>query len=745
MVLSMTSMESRFVRLRFVPSVVSFALLLLLGCLSASYARAQAPLDVSSALDGIALGERIGILEDASGALSLEQLLNQNVRFPPGTHKAPGYGFTNSAYWVRLEVENTGLRDKSWLLELAYPHLDRVELFVPRAEGGYERRLTGDHVPFSRRDLDSRNFVFALEEPAHAHRVYYLRVSTSGSLNLPLVAWSTLSFLEHQDRELSVIFMFYGLMLVMAVYNAFIFFFVRQREYLHYALYIVSLLVFQATLNGHVFQHLLVNQIWLANHILPFSIGASFTWTALFQYDYLSIPKALPRYAGFLRFVAWMSAALAVFGLVGPYAWSIRTLVITGACMTTLAPFATIKLARTGHRAAKLYLVAWSMLILGVLLYFAKTLGILPTHFITTWGIQVGASLEVILLSLALADRINVMRADMSTLNTQLNANVQRLEEALNRAEEATRAKGDFLATVSHELRTPLNAIINIPQALIEDVPVLDVAHCALCNSVFALEEAEQTDASTPCPDCQATGGLTRGKRHHYVGAADQLVKHLNHIERSGKHLLQMVSSILDVSKLDAGRFELTLGVVEVEHLLKDATEPLVELARKTGVELQLSAYEGPRELLGDVLRLKQVLINLIGNAIKFSANRGKVVVSARVEMHEGSTAATHMRFSVSDQGIGIAPENVEKIFRSFEQVDQGDTRRYGGTGLGLSISKSLVELHGGEIGVESTLGQGSTFWFRVPLQGPAHERGVMRIESAAQATVASVVEELTS
>ncbi|MFT3926022.1 MAG: 7TM diverse intracellular signaling domain-containing protein [Myxococcales bacterium] len=696
--------------------------LVCLGLALCSGVRAQTPLDstssppseldVARSLDGVALGERLGLYEDSSGTLSLEQLLTKHPRFETTPHTAPGFGFTNSAYWVRLRVVNRGESERPWLLELAYPHLDQVTLFVPLGNGEWQRKVTGDHVPFSQRDLDTRNFVFSLSEPAHADRTYYLRVRTSGSLNLPLVAWSTLAFLEHQDRELSVIFMFYGLMLVMAVYNAFIFFFVRQREYLFYALYIVSLLIFQATLNGHTFQHLLGNQIWLANHVLPFSIGLSFTWTALFQANYLNIPESMPGWSRFVKVAAWGSGLLALFGLVGPYAWSIRVLVVTGAVLTMLAPILTYRMARGGHRGAKLYLLAWSALILGVLLYFAKTLGLLPTHFVTTWGIQVGASLEVILLSLALADRINEMRADLAALNARLSANVQRLEEALVRAEEATRAKGDFLATVSHELRTPLNAIINIPLALIEDVPLIEIATCARCQTAFALEEAEQVSAATACPECRQEGSLNVQRRHHFVGAPDQLVKHLGHIERSGKHLLQMVSTILDVSKLEAGKFMLALDQVEVGRLLEDAVEPLVNLAEKTGVKLELSEYLGPGFITADALRLRQVLINLIGNAIKFSNGRGRVSVSAEPE-------GDHVVFAVRDQGIGVAPEHRERIFRSFEQVDQGDTRRYGGTGLGLSISKSLVELHDGEIWVESEIGRGSTFRFKIPVAGP--------------------------
>jgi signal transduction histidine kinase len=676
-------------------------------------ASAQAPFEVSGALEGQALGLHLGVLEDPTGRLGIEDVRSPEAQFVPATHEMPGFGFTQATLWVRLTVRNASDAKVPWLLELAYPHLDVVELFIPDDAGSaYRSRLTGDSRPFSERDLRTRNFVFTLEEPAHATRTYYLRVRTTGSLNLPLRAWTVASFLEHIDSEQSVIWMFYGLMLVMAVYNLFIFFFVKQREYLHYSLSILALLLFQFTLNGHTFQYLLPNQVWAANHALPFTIGLTFVWMPLFLTEYLNLRQVQPLLyrAGLLA--AWASGGLALFSLFGSYAVSIRTGVAVGTLFTVAAPVVTWHLARRGIRQARLYLLAWCMLIAGVLLYFAKSVGLLPTNFVTTWGIQIGASLEVVLLSLALADRINVMRRDLSTLNRELSANVSRLEDALARAEAATRAKSDFLATISHELRTPLNAIINIPQALAEDVPTLDTAVCGRCESIFELEAGDQVDANTACPECGHAGGLSTQKTPRYVGRPEKLLLHLGHIERSGKHLLQMVNGILDLSKLEAGKFDLSLADVDVGTLLREAVEPLAYLAQSKGVGLEISEAPEELRLYGDPVRLTQVLINLIGNAIKFSDGRGTVRVRAR---KEGSDCV----FSVQDQGIGIAEADLERIFGSFEQVDQGDTRKYGGTGLGLAISKSLVELHGGQIGVESTLGVGSTFWFRVPVGGP--------------------------
>jgi signal transduction histidine kinase len=193
-------------------------------------------------------------------------------------------------------------------------------------------------------------------------------------------------------------------------------------------------------------------------------------------------------------------------------------------------------------------------------------------------------------------------------------------------------------------------------------------------------------------------------------------VRFLRKIERAGKHLLKMVNAVLDYSKMDAGKFELQLAAVDLNKLIEEVADEMSELAASSGVRLVVNACQPAQQISADAFRLRQVLVNLVGNAIKFSDGRGTVTL--------GSSAGPKADVvSVRDEGIGIAPENVDKIFAGFVQVFRGDTRKYGGTGLGLSISRSLVRMHGGELWVESTPGLGSTFFFsipRAPAEAPA-------------------------
>jgi CheY-like chemotaxis protein len=203
-----------------------------------------------------------------------------------------------------------------------------------------------------------------------------------------------------------------------------------------------------------------------------------------------------------------------------------------------------------------------------------------------------------------------------------------------------------------------------------------------------------------------------------------------NTIRNSGEVLLALINDILDFSKIEAGKLELEKRPFSVRDCVEEALDVVVTKAAEKGLELAYIIDDDvPNDILGDVTRVRQILVNLLNNAIKFTT-RGEVVLSAsccKVECANSASSDILLRFSVKDTGIGILPERLDRLFKSFSQVDASTTRKHGGTGLGLAISKQLVEMMGGQIGVESEYEKGSTFHFTIVTRAMASQRRVYR------------------
>ena len=283
----------------------------------------------------------------------------------------------------------------------------------------------------------------------------------------------------------------------------------------------------------------------------------------------------------------------------------------------------------------------------------------------------------------AVEDDLEELASDLIQANEALEARANDLEVARAAAEQAAEAKSAFLATMSHEIRTPLNGILGMTQIL---------------DGLAERGEHPLTDDQSECVET---------------------------IRTSGQVLLTIINDVLDVSKLDAGRIEIEHRPFDLHAFVRTTLQvvrPLVPAGRPLAVRLDMAAGV-PRRVVGDEVRLRQVLLNLLSNAIKFTLE-GEVTL--RLRLHDGSmgsdaphgdaSAGAHVAFEVCDTGLGIAPHVLPTLFQPFTQADASTTRRFGGTGLGLAISRGFVRLMGGDIEVESALGEGTTCRFSLPL-----------------------------
>ncbi len=643
---------------------------------------APEPLRLGAGIDKLEAWPSLSVLNDPEGRLDAAAALAAAPGFTRPQSAHATLGVQRGVVWMRIPVVAPADAPDAWVLAADFGLIDRMDVFVESAGKLRHVAVTGKNQPGAGSALGGPSPALVVRfAPGMAHTVL-LRVDTEGPKIVPVTFWQPNAFHGASLTEQLLQGMLFGLGFTMFLYSLGQWINLRDALFGKYALLVGGVTLYSACWFGIANQYFWHGNAWLNLYAAGILSFAASCGAYLFIDHLLTRPGRDRLFSRLMR----TGAFLCVVGAVAFGAGLI------------------------GHKTVVIVISTLGIMpmLLGLPGAYRRARGGDPvgTYLLVGWAVSFGAALiSSQMINGTLPANFWTMHAlqfgatfDMIVFMRILGMRTHAMQAAVLRAEAGTRMKSEFLANMSHEIRTPMNAIIGM-------------------SRLALMAEADP-------------------KQRNYLGK----------ILGASEHLLGIINDILDFSKIEAGKLALEAVPFALDDLLDHQANMLGVRLEAKGIELVFRVGPGvPQRLVGDPLRLGQVLLNLAGNAVKFT-ERGEVVVSVELSRREGNTV--NLLFAVSDTGIGMSEDQLARLFQSFSQADSSTTRKYGGTGLGLSISKQLVELMKGSISVASVPGAGSRFSFELPLgleELPSVAAGALPRDPSLQHLRALVVDDCAS
>ncbi|GGD61046.1 hybrid sensor histidine kinase/response regulator [Lacimicrobium alkaliphilum] len=637
-------------------------------CLLSLQVCAQTTLQLIDSNKVQSLKGQFRVLYDHQADFGINDVMQNLHKFDWPQSQNPNFGFGEEAIWLHTTFSNVS-QESQWVIDLGYAQNDRVDFYLT-ANG----KVLAHSIQGKKHDQRYRFPTLEAELPFATRLDLFVRIRSSGEVRVaPVELMSNPVHSETLALENLVWGAFYGALLILLLYNLTLFFSLRDPSLLAYGAYISSVLLWQFVWGGHLQQYTQgAVPPWLNQHVDLLFISVALS-AGLFTLVFLNAPKTAPRTS---KLIYISLSGLIILGLLSPTqilspAWQSNLVFVFSILAICSFLYAGYESYANHFKPARYFIFAWSILLASALLGMLGLMAILPSNSLTTYCFQIGVFIEVFLFSMALMEKSqNKLASSVDTVTQDLRNNIEIIEEqnarldiARKQAVQASKIKSQFLANMSHEIRTPLNAILGFSQEL----------------------------AQTPLPP--------------------QKQQHLRIINSSANSLLNIINDVLDFSKIEAGKLQINNDPFSPVELLEELTDMMARSAQAKHLEFICDLSPLPQKLIGDASRIRQVLTNLISNAIKFT-RQGHVRLAVSGDDRENGLY--ELTFIIEDTGIGIKARDRHRLFSAFSQLDAAINREYQGTGLGLAISQQLIKLMHGNIELQSELGQGSTFIVRL-------------------------------
>ncbi|SDE09670.1 hypothetical protein SAMN04487996_103334 [Dyadobacter soli] len=685
----------------------------------------------------ISIGQHVDILEDSLGTMTFQQV-RASGHFVPNDEQTPNFGLSNSAFWIRFTLRND-TDDPNIFFELANARIDFSTIYNEE-DGKVWQQTISLNEPFSAREVQHQNTVFKLNIQPGKSKTYYLKILGSEQMVLPLIVRNEMDFFRFALKNEVIAGIQMGILTVMMLYNFFLYFSIREKSYLYYVLYILFIGLTQTTIMGYTFKY-----IWpdfpefnvYAIRIFP-SLAGSFA--VLFMQNFLHSRENSPVMHKILSLIFVSYGFAILFNLLGMQRLSYRVIDVTGVAACVLVLAVAIQLSFKGYRPAKFYLVAWTMFLIGIVLYTLRNLNLLPYNMFTNYTQQVGATIEVILLSFALADKINILKkekeasqaqalrismenekiileqnafleksvnertAELQFANTELNLTLTKLKDAQTQLidSEKMASLGQLTAGIAHEINNPINFVSSNIRPLRRDIDdVLEIL-----DSYDGIREIDSIEGLHG--KVEEIERLKEDLDLDYLKT--ELGTLLKGMEDGAHRTVEIVKGLKIFSRVDETDLNLVNineGIESTLIILNYQMGNAITLVKELGNIPSIECYAG---------KLNQVFMNILTNsiyALQKEKKEGKTpTIWVRSWLKDPETVA----ISIRDNGPGMTPEVRAKIFEPFFTTKQvGD-----GTGLGLSIVFKIIEVHSGNIQVNTEVGEGTEFLITLPVKKKA-------------------------